>query len=302
MILAGDTFHVRGSIDPEVFNPTHEAFTRILAKGVKVIAIPGNHDLRGKETTEIGNAIQTLSALEGFTVISKPTFFDHLGLALIPWQSTPDALRAQVTDMRDNWGLSLGEIDLVIHAPVNGVVNIPDHGLNAEEIAAWGFKRVASGHHHNHKVMESGKVISIGASSHQTWGDIGTKAGFILFDDNEVHWRGSNAPAFVEVNEDTDEDEIPLIVDGNYVRIRGKKMTDSEINLFRKELIEMGAKGVRFDIAREVVSARSAGKPTKALSLEGSVVKYIDESTMDNKDDVKTLCASLLAEVHSIAA
>jgi len=59
---------------------------------------------------------------------------------------------------------------------------------------------------------------------------------------------------------------------------------------------------VRFDIAREVVSARSAGKPTKALSLEGSVVKYIDESTMDNKDDVKTLCASLLAEVHSIAA
>lgn len=303
MILAGDLFHVRGSIDPEVFNPVHQAFKRIVAKGIKIWAIPGNHDLKGKETTEIGNAIQTLGEIDGFTVITKTGVISGLNMAFVPWVSTPGELRNEVSKLQKDLCGDVPNVDLVIHAGLNDVLmGMPDHGLDASEVASWGFRRVLAGHYHNHKVMEGGKVISIGASTHQTWSDVGTRAGFVLFDDTTINWRASQAPSFVQIDENTDDDEIPLFVDGNYVRIRGKKMTDAEINSFRKELMEMGAKGVRFDIAREVVSARSAGKPTKALSLDDSVAKYIDASEADHKEEVKDLCASLLLEVRSAAA
>lgn len=301
MIVAGDLFHVRGSIDPEVFNPVHSIFQEILALGIEVIALPGNHDLKGKETTEIGNAIQTLGALDKFTVVTKTTVFETRDLIVIPWCATPDKLRAEVNAIREVWDCS--NFDLIIHAGINGVLaGMPDHGLDAEEVASWGFRRVFSGHYHNFKSMCDGAVYSIGATTHQTWGDIGSKAGFLLFDEEDVTWRASNAPSFVEIDADTPEEEIPLVVDGNYVRIRGLKLTDSEINQMRKELLEMGAKGVRFDIAREVVSARLMSKPTKALSLDQSVDKYIEESEFEHKPEIQALCASLLEEARSVSA
>src|SRR5690349_9573673 len=75
LYLAGDLFHVRGKIDPEVLNPTIECFKRICATGVKVYAITGNHDLKGKNSTKLGNAMQSLDELDGFTAVTEPTSF-----------------------------------------------------------------------------------------------------------------------------------------------------------------------------------------------------------------------------------
>jgi len=41
MIIAGDLFHTRGIIDPEVLNPLRDTITKILALGMEVNAIPG---------------------------------------------------------------------------------------------------------------------------------------------------------------------------------------------------------------------------------------------------------------------
>src|SRR5690606_5731344 len=61
MVITGDIFHVRGSLDPEVLNPTQEVFRQILDMGISIHMIPGNHDLAGKETTQLGSSIQTLA-------------------------------------------------------------------------------------------------------------------------------------------------------------------------------------------------------------------------------------------------
>lgn len=299
IVIAGDIFHERGKLAPSVFNPTHATFKKLL-RDFRIIAIPGNHDLEGKDTTELGNAIQSLGALNDFAVITHPELVAP-NLAMIPWCSSYDALRQAAMELFDGCA-HMQHADLIIHAGINGVIaGLPDHGLDAIEVAGWGFKRVLGGHYHNHRVLEGGKVVSIGATTHQQWGDIGTKAGFLLVYDDRIEHHASHAPAFIEITGDTDPEEIPLLVDGNYVRIRGMKLTDAEIGKFRAELEEMGAKGVMFQVARETVSARS-GKTAKGLTLEESVAKHIDGLKLPNAAAVKSICEDILTSVRSVSA
>lgn len=303
IILAGDLFHVRGSIDPEVFNPVHAKIQKLCEEGFHFRAIPGNHDLKGKETTELGNAIQTLGALEGFQVISAASFVPLCdeGVMMLPWCSKTEDLKAKAVKLAATKG-GVSTIDLIIHAGIDGVLpGLPDHGLTAEEIASWGFRRVFAGHYHNHKVLEGGKVISIGATTHQTFGDVGTKAGFLLVWPDRIEYRASHAPQFVDLTADTDPDEIPLLVDGNYVRVRGLKMTDVEVNQMREELVKMGAKGTSFQVAREVTTARTGGKPAKAKRLEELVAAYIDASESPHIAAAKAMAEDILTAVRAPA-
>lgn len=303
MVFAGDLFHVRGSIDPEVFNPTQERIKRLLRR-VKIIAIPGNHDLKGRETTEIGNAIKTLGDLDGFTVIEKPCTKSSVRVLMVPWMSKVDDLRAflqeTVAAAPHDW--NAGDHDLVIHAPVDGVLNIPDHGLAPQELADLGFKRVFSGHYHNHKSFCGDKVFSIGATTHQKWSDIGTKAGYLLVYDDRVVYQASHAPSFVEITDETPEDEMELIADGNYVRVRGFQFDDAEVNKFRRQLEAWGAKGVTFQIERVTANARTGTttKP-KGTTLEQSVDKFIDRMAPAHIDKVRTRCAEVLADARALA-
>jgi DNA repair exonuclease SbcCD nuclease subunit len=323
MIIAGDLFHVRGSVDPEVFNPVHAAMKSIINRGIDIIAIPGNHDLKGKETTKIGNSFQTMNAIistseqYGFEVITIPVVGDNL--AFIPWCSTKEKLQEAADDLVKQIGAEgLKYTDLIIHAGIDGVLpGVPAGGLPATKVASWGFKRVFAGHYHNHKVMEDGKVISIGATAHQTWSDIGTKAGYIFVYPDHIEWQASHAPEFVEITGEDDPEEIPLMVDGNYVRVRGMKLSDAEIIKYRKMLEDMGARGVSFQVAREAVVAREGAVAGKASTIDESVDKFIDgldplvtfglaaatpTYIAERIAAVKAECTDVLTHTRSIAA
>jgi DNA repair exonuclease SbcCD nuclease subunit len=298
MLFAGDLFHSRGQIDPEVFNPVHSCIKRQLEKGIVFHAIPGNHDLKGKNTTELGNAIQTLDALDGFNVITTPTFLSSLNVFMVPWIENVDELRKVLIDTFDGDKAQRAAVDLVIHAGVNGVLeNMPDHGLSPAALTELGFKRVFSGHYHNHRKMQDGKVYSIGATTHQSWRDIGSKAGFLIVDD-EVHYFGTHAPLFIEITAETDPVEIPLLVDGNYVRVRDIQLTDVEVNEFRNELQNMGALGASFQIVRKKELVGRTAR-SKGISIEASVSEYIEKSKIENIKEVQAVCQSILDTVRS---
>lgn len=302
MVFAGDLFHVRGSIDPEVFNPTFETISKILDTGIKIVAIPGNHDLKGRETNEVGNAIQTLESLDNFWVHTEPMrlCFDDTRLLVVPWISDPKALLEVLKKERQellDHGYRLSQFDVIIHAPVNGVLNIPDHGLDAGELAKLGFMRVFAGHYHNHKHLGGG-IYSIGATTHQTWSDIGTKAGFLLVYPDRVEYRASHAPSFVEVTPDTDEDEIDLIVDGNYVRLRGFELDDAEINEWNRSLTKAGAAGVSFQVQRKATGSLRTGATPKIGSIESSVAEFIDQMKDPEGAELQRIAAEILTEAR----
>lgn len=303
IVIAGDIFHVRGKIEPSVFNPVARLFQELINTGFTITAIPGNHDLESRDTTEIGNAFQSFNSMIGFDAVTqrKAISIDSDNwIAFVPWQSTLDALRAEVK----KFPTDRVNVDLVIHAGIDGVIaGMPEHGLSSAEVASWGFKRVFAGHYHNHKVMEDGKVISIGATTHQTWGDIGSKAGYLLVYPDRIQYCASRAPSFVEVDETTDKDDLFSLVNGNYVRIRGLKLTDDEVKAWRKLLVEeYGARGVIFQVTREKVSVRATPVVSKALSLDASIAAYVDTLGEEDAEAIKADCQDILTTIRSVAA
>lgn len=311
LIDAGDVFHVRGSLAPSVLNPVQDTYRTITQDmGLKVLILSGNHDLEGKESSRLGSAVTSLEKV-GCVIVNQPTVFEDLGIAMIPWNpainSTPakgdKPARVGLKEQIESIDPALRpKLDLFLHAPIDGViVGLPDHGLDAAYLASLGFKRVFSGHYHNHKDMGDG-IYSIGASTQQTWGDIGAKAGYLLVEEEKVNWRSTRAPAFVEIDGETDPTEIPMIVDGNYVRAKVNTNKSSEIEAMRSFLIKNGAKGVTI-LPQKAVEAKHARTGKSAIaagaSVEGSIGSYIAAGGFSNPGPLILLCNEILEEVRS---
>lgn len=309
-VHGGDLFHVRGEVKPSVLNPTAWLYRRITeVLGLKVVIIPGNHDLEGNESSKLSNASQVL-AESGAVICSAPTIInDNIGpknkirLALIPWAPSVPALLEQIDAMGFELDKTHGgrsHFDLIIHAPVDGVIaGIPDHGLTAEMLEAFGFKRVFCGHYHNHKHFDGTSVYSIGALTHQTWGDVNSKAGFLLVSDEGVTYRASRAPRFIDLDASTAEDEVPLLVDGNYVRVRMEVERESQISEMRELLESFGAKGVVIHPIREPKAVERRSSVKAGASIEASINEFIKAKGFRDQDRLNKHCAEILNEVEA---
>lgn len=291
MIIAGDLFHVRGSIKPSVMNPVLQCFENIRDKVVDIHAIAGNHDLEGTNADVLGNAMEALSFLDEFYAYTGPglTRSRHQTIRLLPWYQKLDDLREQIAKHANP------EHDLVIHAPVDGVIKgLPDHGLTPEELADFGYKRVFSGHYHNYVDFGNG-VYSCGATTHQTWSDPGTTAGALLVYPDRVEHIPTQAPLFVDLK---DPDEITeRVIRGNYVRLKLADVTEAEIKLFRKELEDMGALGVNIQATKKATGTRNTNVKAGA-SLEVSVNDYIrDDLRPPRMKRVQQIASEILGEI-----
>ena len=292
---AGDLFHVRGKIMPSVMNPVAEFFERKVDEGFETAILSGNHDLESNEALALTSAVSSVSSA-GITAVNDVTLLPPY-VVMVPWHSNLDDLRETLTKLH-------GELkepentDVIIHAPVNDVLlNIPNTGLGAKELEDMGFKRVFVGHYHNHKNFND-KVWSIGALTHQTWGDVGSRAGFCLVWPDKVKWFASSAPNFMSLSIDADEGDI-MEVDGNYVRADIEDPTPTKVDELRKLLLSKGAAGVT---TRAIITAKSERGTTETVSaidsLEDSITKY---STKKHNKAVAKVCREIFAEVSEVA-
>lgn len=263
LVIAGDVFHTRGNVSPSVFNPVKQTLEYWVAEGITVSIIPGNHDLESRDSDEISSAVKMLEA-PGIEVFHKSQVVGTR--AFVPWHASTKALIKALEEVRDHAkgaGYALSGMDLFIHAGIDGVLKgVPAHGLTADMLADLGFGRVFAGHYHHHVHMGRG-VWSIGSPTHQTWSDVGTKSGWLIVHPGKVEWFASHAPSFIDI--DGTEPDLPLIVDGHFVRARLGSATPAEISQWRTELFKLGARGV-------IIQATPASTPVRT----GSVVASID--------------------------
>lgn len=301
MIIAGDLFHVRGSLEPSVLNPVLDMFRMLTEKmGFEVYILAGNHDLEGKHCSRVSSAITAIE-LPGIHVVNEPCYFKEIEVAMIPWFESLDELRIEIGKMRERCGIA--DVDLIIHAPVNGVIEgLPDRGLSSNELAEFRFFRVFSGHYHNH-VDFGNNVYSIGATTHQTWSDVGSKAGFLLVDNSSVTYRASHAPKFVDINENNVE-EAQLLVDGNYVRIKVDSGSMSDIESIREELMGYGALGVIVNAINSglKVERREVSTASSGITLEESIVNFIESKDLqpDHRPELNGLCLDILNSTEEV--
>lgn len=297
---AGDLFHVRGSIKPSVLNPTMDCYRELIKDGFQITIVAGNHDLEGKDAARISSAITSLEGI-GCKIINSVSagMMAADDVMMLPWMQDINTLKMHIETVHP---ADRKECDLIIHAPVDGVImNIPDHGLDAEYLAALGFRRVFAGHYHNHKSFGHG-VYSIGALTHLTWGDIGTHAGFLVVhgkdNGNIVQRVASHAPSFVEIFSDTPEHEVPMIADGNYVRAKVDNVNATEVEELREWLTKCGAKGVVIHATKKSTDERAAA-PAESVSIDSSIGDYIKGQGMERPAVVQSICMDILSRVEA---
>lgn len=292
--MAGDVFHTRGYVAPSVMNPLLERIKGHLGKGFSWRIEPGNHDLEGKNSDELGAAVVALRN-EGCEVVTETTVYEDDKVVLIPWFHSVSELMAEierVAEMLPN----RGEYDLHLHAPLNGVlIGIPDHGLVPDRLAEFGFKRIFCGHYHNHKSFCDGRVFSIGASTHQTWSDPGTLAGFMFVTPKKALHVKSKAPSFVDFDDTWTPDEVEEHVKGNYVRVRAEISDPTEIAAIRDALLENGARDVSIIWKKKPAVSERTTSVEAGASLDVSVATYIKEK-LDDDAELHALCADILTK------
>lgn len=306
---AGDLFHVRGSVKPSVINPVRSTLVALSYKyGVEWRLLAGNHDLESNESTQLGNAVEALAMDGRIEVISKPWYYTDDNVVMIPWIPKLDDLFAAIQDVKDymnDQGESPLDFDLIIHAGIDGVLSgVPHHGLTASKLADLGFRNVFAGHYHHHCEFPN-CVFSIGALTHQTWSDVGTKAGFLtVSDDGDVAWSESSAPKFVELTGEEDEDELRHAAAGNFLKVKGDSWSEEEIKTIRRTLMDMGAAGVVIHATpKTTVTPRAGGSAASASSLESSVGGYIEKAELASDDPkrVSGVCMDILSEARTAA-
>lgn len=300
VVIAGDVFHTRGSVSPSVFNPLRDALEDEENNGMVFHIIPGNHDLEGRTSNRLSSAVEMLGGLENVWTAHDPTIWsycDEQTVAVIPWEPDLKTLLVKAKKLAEECDPS--NADLIIHAGIDGVLSgMPDHGLTADMLADLGFKRVFAGHYHNHRDMGQG-VYSIGAPTHQTWSDVGTRAGWLIVDPKRVQFFASHAPNFLDLTGEEDQDELPLIVDGHFVRARCKDASPTEVNALREALMEMGAKGVLVQsVPTSTAGLRVSGLSSVSLgSLDRAIADYCTARGLPS--EVIQSCDTLLREVRT---
>jgi len=283
LIHCGDTFHVRGNISPTVLNPVRDLYNKRLPELVNAHFINGNHDLETNDSKYVASAAHSLSnPHRGIIVHSSPTWLNINGFfyAMVPWESDLTKLRATIKSMSDQ----RAQATLILHAPLNGVIKgLPDHGLNPEEFAEYDFQRVFCGHYHNHKdykIDENKFVTSVGALTHQNWGDVDSLAGFVLYDPegNRITHHETPAPKFRRVSVTKLEDHDDDWYTDNYVKVVDGEFTDpSEIDAIRNSLITKGAKAVVVEgLTRKPTASRGAHTTSSAPTLHTILGDYMD--------------------------
>lgn len=294
LYVAGDIFHVRGSIQTEVMNVAYLAFAEVSNMGVEVRAIFGNHDIADRVGTWAGNAVSTLG-MAGVECVSGPRHFADDNVLMIPWVDSVKELR----QILSKYGQThYAGCDVIIHAPLNGVLRgIPPTGLEPSQLEKLGFNRIFCGHYHNH-VNFNDRVYSIGATSHQNWNDPGTKAGFLIVTPDSVTHYETQAPLFVDY-----DPAHPESVQGNFVRFKTKVSSQSEIAKYRNALEQLGAKGVVIHPIPDPNKGKRNGPTVQSgASLQQSIGDYVKAyKDYADPDTLSSYCLDILSEVESSA-
>lgn len=304
----GDLFHVRGRVSPSVLNPVVDLYNEIVNDiGLPVFLLAGNHDLEFEDSNRIGNSGESLRHT-GVRVVSEAPYFDRdHRVLMIPWHAKQKELLSVIANELLG-GIDPHDVTLMIHAPINEIIpGLPDHGIDPDVLADFGFKNVFSGHYHNFKRVRPG-VFSVGALTHQNWGDVNSKAGYLIVSErgtaSDVQHFETDAPKFVNI-EEIDEDSLEVVA-GNYVRARIEIEEEKEVVAFRELLVdELGAAAALIlPIRKEKVVTRKGAAKTSLDRLEDSITHFVKASTTipdPIKDDVNAEVLRTLAEIdHAV--
>lgn len=299
MAVCGDIFHVRGTLKPSVFNRVHGAVSAIAEMGIKIVMIPGNHDMEdvcGKHT-----AIDTFASIEGCTVLggnyAEEVTANGWRIIGIPYVHKIEDFKGvfidAVADLRPD-----EKTVMLIHQGIDEFEpNVPATGLTAEWLEDTVPCMVFAGHYH--RPGKKGRVVSVGAPMQHTFGGEGQERGFWIYDEvGAVEFfpvTADKAPRFKTVA--SKKDLLDGSAKGCFVRIKAK--TVKAAKTMRQAALDGGALDVRIELEKEYTTAheKTVGINIDSCSMLREYMKIFPEkydanAVVEITDLYKKLCLS----------
>jgi len=170
VLFLGDQFHTHAVIRSEVMWFWRESFSKLLANGIKITALVGNHDFSGAYSQIHAMA----SCADLVSVVDRPV--ERGGVLLLPYTDDHEVF---VKEARKS-----EKTTLICHQTFTGSkyengMYAPD-GLDPELIPQT---TIISGHIHSPQVF--GKVVYIGAPRWRTLSDANVERAIWLYDFND---------------------------------------------------------------------------------------------------------------------
>lgn len=220
IIILGDIFDKRKTIDFAVLDFTYKILKKFRAQGVHITVSMGNHDVYYKDTNRLNALDLLLSHVPNVTVLEDcVTLNGFPNIGIVPWITQDNSKECFDFIENNSFDALLGHFEISGFVMHKGGITI-HHGLKQDLFTK--HKNVYSGHYHYKSRI--GNISYLGSQFQFTWSDADDFKYFHVLDAES----GSMEPVQIPLGMYTVLDGVPedlSVVKDMQVRI----MTDEEV-------------------------------------------------------------------------
>jgi len=305
VIIPGDVFDTRHSINVKALNFAYELFEKLRKYSIYIVI--GNHDIFFTNTTDTTSLV-FLNKFDNIELIKETTIIKNFGavskdILFVPWQTNPDEFTNYILEENPKADVCIGHFDIAGFQMVKN--HVSENGYTPKLFS--NFKLTFSGHFHIRSVdkKKGTEIIYLGTPYAMDRNDASEPKGFCVlnldnleyeFVENEVSFK------YVEVKYPQNLDETTI--KGNVVNLTvewDENFEEKKYNEFMEELTKLAPLDIRehhisnFVDMSEIKSLEDldATKDMKQL-LIGSVDEILSEH--EKLDKIKNIVVELYEE------
>ena len=291
----GDLFDKRKQINFKTLEYSKRAFfNRFEENNIQLYAITGNHDIFYRESTKLNSSILINS--DFVKVFNEPytVYIDNTSIDMIPWicKDNQEDIKKFISESKSD--LCFGHLELNGFPMYKGVV--AETGKSDGNIFSK-YELVCTGHYHTKSC--NGNITYVGTPYEMTWMDYNDPKGFHIFDTitRELSFIPNPHTAFQVIEyDDTKENITPYDVVNKFIKIIVKNKNDAyTFDRFLDGLTKNGVYDIKVlegDII-SIIESEETETPPSTLEI---INRYVDNSNITEKDDVKDFLKSLYIE------
>lgn len=302
IIIPGDIFHDRNDIAVNTLSVATRIFD--ILRDFNIIITVGNHDAFYRDKSDI-NSVSILKGWSNITVVDSFVLANLQGkkIAFCPW------------------GQDINEVpkcDLIV-----GHFEINSFKMNSFKICTTGYKPsdftdrakltiTGHFHHREERRYKDGTVLYVGSPYQQDWGDYETTKGLYILDLNTLEYEfieNTVSPIYHKIRYSDIEsgklnsEALKKIIPNNIIKFYiDKKLEPAAVDALVRKLVSV--KPTEFTIEYDYtelnkVNMDEANNKDFNISVENSIVEFIDLLEINNKDKVKAYVTELYHKVNN---
>lgn len=300
LIIAGDVFDNRQSINLLVLHEVVKIFEVLASKLTEIHIIAGNHDVFLKSSNEISSLDIISKISDNIIVYKEPAKVKIKGLKfyMLPWIYDKQLEASLIQENSDN------DRYLVCHSEIKGfkyntLLEVKE-GLTTSVYD--GYKKVLSGHFHFRQ--SKGNISYLGCPMHYSRNDIGDIKGVTLLSTySEVisFVENVSSPKFIRLSIvdllETSLEDLKALTSNNFVDFTVPRdfIEKYNLNFLFKELEE--AKSIKVNIVETAKTHSIVASESASYSVVDLCVKYMKDNKFDTSDKDKII--SYITNIYS---